>query len=102
MNIRSRPILPVDFDSGTEIAAVGADLRLVGALHADSRNVIGKGSLNSRSFTAVRLRWLQMHQSVEREHRVFDAILHGAHLELDFLFRLCNAASFSPASSARS
>ncbi|RPH73575.1 MAG: DUF599 family protein, partial [Hyphomicrobiales bacterium] len=38
--------------------------------------VIGRGSLNSQ-LHAVRLRWLQMHQGIDREHRVFDAILLG-------------------------
>lgn len=38
--------------------------------------LIGRGSLNSQ-LHAVRLRWLQMHQGIEREHRVFDAILLG-------------------------
>lgn len=38
--------------------------------------VIGRGSLNSQ-LHAVRLRWFQMHQDIDREHRVFDAILLG-------------------------
>ena len=38
--------------------------------------VIGKGSLNSQ-LHVVRLRWLQMHQAVDREHRVFDALMLG-------------------------
>jgi uncharacterized membrane protein len=38
--------------------------------------VIGRGSLNTQ-LHAVRMRWLQMHQGIEREHRVFDAILLG-------------------------
>ena len=38
--------------------------------------LLGRGSLNSQ-LHAVRLRWLQMHQGIEREHRVFDAILLG-------------------------
>ena len=38
--------------------------------------MIGRGSLNSQ-LHAVRLRWLQVHQSTDCEHRVFDAILLG-------------------------
>ena len=38
--------------------------------------VIGRGSLNSQ-LHVVRMRWLQMHQGIDREHRVFDAILLG-------------------------
>lgn len=38
--------------------------------------IIGRGSLNSQ-LHAVRLRWFQMHQDIDREHRVFDAILLG-------------------------
>ena len=34
--------------------------------------IIGKGSLNTQ-LHAVRLRWLQMHQSVARDQRVIDA-----------------------------
>jgi uncharacterized membrane protein len=39
-------------------------------------SLFGKGSLNSQ-LHVVRMRWLTMHQSIEREHRVFDAILLG-------------------------
>jgi uncharacterized membrane protein len=38
--------------------------------------LIGRGSLNSQ-LHVVRLRWLEMHQGIEREHRVFDAIMLG-------------------------
>jgi uncharacterized membrane protein len=38
--------------------------------------MLGRGSLNSQ-LHAVRMRWLQVHQSTDREHRVFDAILLG-------------------------
>lgn len=38
--------------------------------------LLGRGSLNSQ-LHAVRMRWLQVHQSTDREHRVFDAILLG-------------------------
>lgn len=38
--------------------------------------LLGRGSLNTQ-LHAVRMRWLQMHQGIEREHRVFDAILLG-------------------------
>ena len=38
--------------------------------------LIGRGSLNMQ-LHAVRMRWFQMHQGIDREHRVFDAILLG-------------------------
>ncbi len=38
--------------------------------------LLGRGSLNSQ-LHAVRLRWFQVHQDTDREHRVFDAILLG-------------------------
>ena len=38
--------------------------------------MLGRGSLNSQ-LHAVRMRWLKVHQSTDREHRVFDAILLG-------------------------
>jgi uncharacterized membrane protein len=38
--------------------------------------MLGRGSLNSQ-LHAVRMRWLEVQQSADREHRVFDAILLG-------------------------
>jgi len=66
--------LPVDFEL-PEIVAVALIFGLWGFYSAILR-VIGKGSLNTQ-LHAVRLRWLQMHQGIDREHRVFDAILLG-------------------------
>lgn len=45
-------------------------------LYAPILGTFGKGSLNSQ-LHAVRERWLSQHQSIERQHRVFDAILLG-------------------------
>jgi uncharacterized membrane protein len=45
-------------------------------LYTPILKLIGRGSLNMQ-LHAVRLRWLQMHQNIDREHRVFDAILLG-------------------------
>jgi uncharacterized membrane protein len=73
MNILA-PYLPVDFDL-PEIFAVALIFGMWG-LYTPILKILGKGSLNSQ-LHAVRLRWLQMHQGVEREHRVFDAILMG-------------------------
>lgn len=38
--------------------------------------LLGRGSLNSQ-LHSVRLRWFEVHQDTEREHRVFDAIMLG-------------------------
>ncbi|MCA3561932.1 MAG: DUF599 family protein [Aestuariivirga sp.] len=38
--------------------------------------LLGRGSLNSQ-LHSVRLRWFEVHQDTDREHRVFDAILLG-------------------------
>ncbi len=38
--------------------------------------IVGRGSLNTQ-LHVVRNRWLRMHQGIDREHRVFDAILLG-------------------------
>ena len=38
--------------------------------------LLGRGSLNSQ-LHAVRLRWFEVHQGTDREHRVFDAIMLG-------------------------
>jgi uncharacterized membrane protein len=66
--------LPVDFEWPQAIA-VALIFGLWG-LYTPILRIIGKGSLNSQ-LHAVRLRWLQMHQGIDREHRVFDAILMG-------------------------
>lgn len=66
--------LPVDFE-WPEAVAVALIFGLWG-LYSPILRIIGKGSLNSQ-LHAVRLRWLQMHQGIDREHRVFDAILMG-------------------------
>lgn len=46
------------------------------ALYTPLLRLLGRGSLNSQ-LHVVRLRWLEMHQDIDREHRVFDAILLG-------------------------
>jgi uncharacterized membrane protein len=69
-----QPYLPADFGLPHAIA-VALILGLWG-LYAPILKLIGRGSLNSQ-LHAVRLRWLQMHQGIDREHRVFDAILLG-------------------------
>ena len=56
-------------------AAIGLIIALWG-FYTPILKLLGRGSLNSQ-LHAVRLRWLQMHQGIEREHRVFDAILLG-------------------------
>lgn len=66
--------LPVDFEL-PEMIAVALIFGLWG-LYTPILRLIGKGSLNSQ-LHIVRLRWLQMHQGIDREHRVFDAILLG-------------------------
>lgn len=38
--------------------------------------LLGRGSLNSQ-LHSVRLRWFEVHQDTDREHRVFDAIMLG-------------------------
>ena len=68
------PYLPADFGLPHAVA-VGLIFGLWG-LYTPILKIIGRGSLNSQ-LHAVRLRWLQMHQGIDREHRVFDAILLG-------------------------
>jgi uncharacterized membrane protein len=68
------PYLPADFGLPHAIA-VALILGLWG-LYTPVLKLIGRGTLNSQ-LHAVRLRWLQMHQGIDREHRVFDAILLG-------------------------
>jgi uncharacterized membrane protein len=69
-----QPYLPGDFGLPHAIA-VALILGLWG-LYTPILKLIGRGSLNWQ-LHAVRLRWLQMHQGIDREHRVFDAILLG-------------------------
>ena len=66
--------LPVGFGAA-HAAAIALILALWG-FYTPILKVIGRGSLNTQ-LHAVRMRWLQMHQGIEREHRVFDAILLG-------------------------
>lgn len=66
--------LPADFDL-PEMIAVALIFGLWG-LYTPILKLIGRGSLNTQ-LHAVRLRWVEMHQRVDREHRVFDAILLG-------------------------
>jgi uncharacterized membrane protein len=68
------PYLPSDF--GLPHAAAVALIFGLWGLYTPVLKLIGRGTLNSQ-LHAVRLRWLQMHQGIEREHRVFDAILLG-------------------------
>ncbi|MFN4141788.1 DUF599 domain-containing protein [Aestuariivirga sp.] len=73
MNMLS-PFLPQDLGLAEAIAS--ALIFLLWGLYTPILKLIGRGSLNMQ-LHAVRLRWLQMHQGIEREHRVFDAILLG-------------------------
>jgi uncharacterized membrane protein len=66
--------LPQDFDL-THAAAIVLILALWG-FYTPILGMLGRGSLNSQ-LHAVRMRWLKVHQSTDREHRVFDAILLG-------------------------
>jgi len=66
--------LPQDFDL-THATAIMLILALWG-FYTPILGMLGRGSLNSQ-LHAVRMRWLKVHQSTDREHRVFDAILLG-------------------------
>ncbi|MGL4295602.1 MAG: DUF599 domain-containing protein [Aestuariivirga sp.] len=68
------PYLPLDM-GWPNLLAIALIFGLWG-LYTPILKLIGKGSLNSQLHD-VRLRWLQMHQGIHREHRVFDAILLG-------------------------
>lgn len=68
------PHLPAGFGAAQAVA-VGLIFGFWG-LYTPILKLIGRGSLNMQ-LHAVRLRWLQMHQGIDREHRVFDAILLG-------------------------
>lgn len=63
---------------GLGVAHLAAIVMILGlwGFYTPILKVIGRGSLNTQ-LHAVRMRWLQMHQGIEREHRVFDAILLG-------------------------
>jgi uncharacterized membrane protein len=67
-------LLPVDFGWPNAVA-----IALIFGLWGGYSRILGRfgpGSLNTQ-LHAVRLRWLNMHQSMDREHRVFDAIMLG-------------------------
>lgn len=68
------PYLPSDFGL-PHLVAVGLIFGLWG-FYTPILQRLGRGSLNTQ-LHAVRQRWLQMHQGISREHRVFDAILLG-------------------------
>ena len=64
------------FDFGLAHATAIVLILALWGFYTPILQMIGRGSLNSQ-LHAVRLRWLQVHQSTDREHRVFDAILLG-------------------------
>ena len=66
--------LPTDF--GLPHALAVALIFGLWGFYTPILRLIGRGSLNTQ-LHAVRTRWLQMHQDIDREHRVFDAILLG-------------------------
>ena len=66
--------LPNYFDP-THATAIVLILALWG-FYTPILGMLGRGSLNSQ-LHVVRMRWLKVHQSTDREHRVFDAILLG-------------------------
>lgn len=66
--------LPLGF-SAVHAAAIMLVLVLWG-LYTPILGRLGRGSLNSQ-LHAVRLRWFEVHQGIEREHRVYDALLLG-------------------------
>ena len=66
--------LPNDFDP-THATAIVLILALWG-FYTPILGMLGRGSLKSQ-LHVVRMRWLKVHQSTDREHRVFDAILLG-------------------------
>ena len=68
------PWLPVDF--GWPHAIAVALIFGLWGFYSSILGTFGKGSLNTQ-LHAVRLRWLQVHQGVGREHRVIDALLLG-------------------------
>ncbi len=66
--------LPADFGwpNGAAILLIFA----LWGLYTPILKLVGRGSLNTQ-LHAVRLRWLQTHQAVSRDHRVIDAIMLG-------------------------
>lgn len=66
--------LPTDF--GVPHAIAVALIFGLWGFYTPILKVIGRGSLNTQ-LHAVRMRWFEMHQDIDREHRVFDAILLG-------------------------
>lgn len=66
--------MPMDF--GWPHALAIALIFSLWGFYTQILKVIGRGSLNTQ-LHVVRKRWLQVHQGIEREHRVFDAILLG-------------------------
>lgn len=66
--------LPTGFSLAHAVAIVMV-LALWG-LYTPILGMFGRGSLNSQ-LHAVRLRWFEVHQGIEREHRVYDALLLG-------------------------
>ncbi|MFM8747222.1 MAG: DUF599 domain-containing protein [Aestuariivirga sp.] len=66
--------LPADF--GWPHAVAVALIFGLWGFYTPILKLLGRGSLNSQ-LHVVRLRWLEMHQGIDREHRVFDAILLG-------------------------
>ena len=68
------PHLPPGF--GFEHAVAMVLILALWGFYTPILRLLGRGSLNSQ-LHAVRMRWLQMHQGIEREHRVYDAILLG-------------------------
>lgn len=66
--------LPLGFGL-PHLAAIVLILALWG-FYTPILGLLGRGSLNSQ-LHSVRLRWFEVHQDTDREHRVFDAILLG-------------------------
>lgn len=68
------PFLPADFGL-LHVVALALIFSFWG-FYTRILGIIGRGSLNTQ-LHAVRLRWLQMHQSVPRDQRVIDALMLG-------------------------
>lgn len=66
--------LPLDFGFAHAMAIVL--ILTLWAFYTPILGVLGRGSLNSQ-LHIVRLRWFQMHESLPREDRLFDAVLLG-------------------------
>ena len=74
MNELATEYLPPGFGPAHAVAIV-LILALWG-FYTPILGLLGRGSLNSQ-LHAVRLRWFEVHQGADREHRVFDAIMLG-------------------------